>query len=458
MCKYDVIVLGGGPGGYMAAETAGEAGLRTLLIEERALGGTCLNEGCIPTKTLLYSAKLYDHAGNSSAYGVNASEQTIDHAKVIKRKNKVSKILVAGVKAQMENSNVEVLNERGRIAAHDEGGYAVEAGGETYRANNLIVATGSVSAVPPIDGVAEGLASGFVKTSREILDEITVPSSLAVIGAGVIGLEIASYYNSVGTEVTVIEMTDKIAGPAENEISAELKSVYEKKGIKFILGAPVSEVADGAVHYIMDGEEYSVTCEEVLLCVGRKPFCNGIGLEEIGAETEKGSLLTDVSCRTNLPGLYGVGDVNGRAMLAHMAYREAECAVNNILGIEDEVDYNAVPSVLYTDPEMGSVGYTEEAAREAGYENIEVVKLPMRYSGRYLAENERGTGFVKIVFDRDSKTMIGAHFLSPYASEFLTICTMIISLGLTLDEMKKIVFPHPAACEIIREAIRELNM
>ncbi len=451
---YDVIVLGGGPGGYMAAEKAGHAGLKTLLIEKAKLGGTCLNEGCIPTKTLLYSAKLYSHSTAESApYGVTCGESSIDHSKVIARKDKIVTMLTGGVGMQMKANHVEVVYGSGEILPKDGENYVVKVGEDIYSSRNLIIATGSVSAIPPLPGVKEGLASGFVKTSREILEDAPVPEKMVVIGAGVIGLEIVSYFNTIGTKVTVIEMLDKIAGPTENEISANLQRTYARRGIDFILSAKVTEVTDHSVCYEKDGVSESVPCDCVLLSVGRKANTAGFGLENLGVEMERGNIVTDECCRCNQPGLYAIGDVNGKIMLAHTAYREAECAVHDILGIEDKVEYQWIPSVIYTNPEVASIGYTAETAKEAGYENVEVVKMPMAYAGRYVAENEGGMGFAKFLFDKDKKTMIGAHILSNSSSEFLIACSILISLQVPMSAMRRLVFPHPTVAEIIREAI-----
>ncbi len=456
---YDVIVLGGGPGGYMAAEKAGHAGLKTLLIEKAKLGGTCLNEGCIPTKTLLYSAKLYSHNTSESApYGVSCGEASLDHGKVIARKDRVVNMLVGGVGMQMKANHVEVVSGAGRILPKDGEHYAVSVGEETYRSKNLIVASGSTSVIPPIPGVKEGLASGFVKTNREILEGGEVPAHMVVIGAGVIGLEIVYYFNTIGSKVTVIEMLDKIAGPTEAEISSQLQRSYAKQGVEFILSAKVTAVTDRAVCYEKDGVSHSVPCDCVLLSVGRQPNTAGIGIENLDVEMEGGRIVTDDCCRCNLPGLYAIGDVNGKAMLAHTAYREAECAVNTILGIADQMEYQWIPSVIYTNPEITSVGYTLEGAKAAGYQNVELVKLPMAYAGRYVAENEGGTGFAKFLFDKDRKTMIGAHILSNSSSEFLVACSILCALQVPISAMRKLVFPHPTVAEIIREAIHASSL
>ena len=449
---YDLIVLGGGPAGYLASERAGHAGLSVLCIEERSVGGVCLNEGCIPTKTLLYSAKIYDSAAHGEKYGVTVEGISIDHAKVVARKDKVVKTLVAGVSAALKANHVSLVNARGVITGKNAEGYTVEAGGESYTGNRLVIATGSSPAIPPIPGLKEGLASGFVCTNREILVLKEKPEHLCVIGGGVIGLELASYFTSIGSKVTVIEMLDHIAGENDAELVALLKKSFEKRGVTFQLSAKVTEVTANAVKYEKDGAVSDVACDKVLLSIGRRANTNGIGLESIHVLTERGAIVTDSHMKTNQPEVYAAGDVNGKSMLAHTAYREAEVAVNTMLGKKDTMRYEAVPGVLYTNPELSSVGESEASAK-AKELDFACVKIPMRFSGRYLAENEGGDGIMKLVVNNETKQVLGAQMLSNYSSEFIVTVGTFIELGLTLDEIKEIVFPHPTVSEIIREAV-----
>lgn len=449
---YDLIVLGGGPAGYLAAERAGHGGMKVLCLEGRSFGGVCLNEGCVPTKTLLYSAKLYDGVKHGEKYGVTASGLAIDHSKVVQRKDKVVRTLVAGVQAALKANHVETKQAFGKIAGRTPEGYAVEAAGETYVGKRLLIATGSNPAVPPIPGLKEGLERGFVMTNREILDLREAPGRLAVIGGGVIGLEMAAYFNSIGTEVTIIEMLDHIAGENDKDLVALLQKHYEKKGIRFLLSAKVTKVEGTAVHYEKGGQAQALEADKVLLSIGRRANTANIGLETIGVLTERGAIVTDRHMRTNQPEVYAAGDVNGRSMLAHTAYREAEVAVNNMLGKRDVMRYNAIPGVLYTNPELAAVGETEYTAKQKGLD-VQVVKLPLQYSGRYVAENEGGNGIFKLVVDQKQRTVLGAQALCNYASEFIVAVGAFIELGLTLEEIKEVVFPHPTVCEIIREAV-----
>ncbi|MDI9521475.1 MAG: dihydrolipoyl dehydrogenase [Bacillota bacterium] len=449
---YDLIVLGGGPAGYLAAERAGNAGLSVALCEERSLGGVCLNEGCIPTKTLLYSAKLYDGVRHGEKYGVKAEGLTIDHSEVIKRKNKVVRALVAGVKAQMRNSKVTVFMARGVIEGKNGADFVVKAGEETLLGKKLLIATGSSAAVPPIEGLKEGLASGFVLTNREILDLSEKPERLCVIGGGVIGLELASYFNSIGTKVTVVEMLDHIAGETDQDLVKILKADLEKRGIVFELNAKVTRVSGNAVHYEQNNENKQVEADKVLLSIGRRANTRDLGLEKIQVLVERGAVVTDDKMQTNIPNVYAAGDVNGRSMLAHTAYREAEVAVNNILGEKDLMRYDAIPAVLYTNPEISSVGETEATAAKKGLP-FKTVQLPMQYSGRYQAENEGGRGIMKLLVDPKTERVLGCHLLCNYSSEFIILAGAFITQGLTLNQIKKIVFPHPTVSEIVREAV-----
>lgn len=452
MQKYDLMVIGGGPGGYDAAERAGENGLKVVIFEKRALGGVCLNEGCIPTKTFLNSAKIYSYALRGDSYGVIAKDVSFDHAKVVKRKQKVVKTLVSGVRMKMRQNKVTVVSKKATITGKTDDAITVEADGEVYAAPKLIIATGSVPAVPPIKGLKEGLESGFVMTSREILDIEKLPKSLIVIGGGVIGLEMACYFATVGVKVTVIEMLDRIAGNTDLDISRTLMKTYQKEGMDFYLSSRVTSVGEKSVTFEQEGKEQTVVADTVLLSAGRRPRIDDIGLETIGVYTEWGAIVTDEYMRTNVAGVYAVGDVNGKSLLAHTAYREADVAVNHILGKKDRMRYDAVPSVIYTNPEVASVGETEESAKEKGMD-VRSVRLPLAYSGRYVAEVNNGDGFCKLVLDNKTNKLVGVHMIGSYASEIIYGAALMLETELPAEQLKKLIFPHPTVSEIIREAL-----
>jgi len=454
MDLFDVIVIGGGPGGYLAAERAAHAGLKTALFEKRSLGGVCLNEGCIPSKALLNSAKLYEHALHSAPYGVKCENVSIDQKVVIARKRKVVRTLVAGVKGKMKANGVEVIMEEAAITGKTAEGFTVLAAGNTYTGKNLIIATGSSAAVPPIPGVQENLG-GFVLTNREVLELEQIPQKLTVIGGGVIGLEMAAYYATVGSKVTVVEMLDHIAGATDLEIGSMLQKELEKKGVTFLLSHKCLSVEPGKVWAeAPDGTKLAVEADKVLLSIGRRANMQGIGLENIGVECNRAGIQTDTTCRTNVPGVYAVGDVNGHHMLAHTAYREAEVAVSNILGKADSMRYHANPSVIYTQPEIASVGRTEEECKEKGID-YEVRKLSMRYAGRFVAENDRADGLCKILVDKKRRTVIGVHLIGTYTGEMIWGAAEMLEMHLRVNDARQIIFPHPTVSEIIRETLWE---
>lgn len=449
---FDLLVVGGGPGGYLCAERAAQGGMKVCLFEKKSLGGTCLNEGCIPTKTLLNSSKMYRHATESAAFGVTVTGATFDHAKVIDRKNKVVKTLVSGVGATMSANKVTVIQGDAKIAGRTEGGFAVEANGTAYHGRRLAIASGSETVIPPVPGLKEGLASGHVVTNREILDMKELPGELVVIGAGVIGLEMAFYFATIGVKVTIVEMMSKVAGFTEAEVSKALAEVLVKRGITLKLGCKVLEVRENSVIYEENGEKKELSCDKVLLAAGRKPATANIGLETLGLEMDRAAIVTDRHLCTTVQNVYAIGDCNGKVMLAHTAYREAEVAVNHMLGKPDEMRYDVIPAVIYTDPEVASVGHSKEGAEKLGM-HVKEVKLPMSYAGRYLAENEGGKGFIKLVVDTDRNRLVGCHMVGSYASEIIMTATMMVDTEMHPDRLKKLVFPHPTVAEMIREAI-----
>ena len=455
---YDLAILGGGPGGYVAAGRAGAAGLSVVLFEKRELGGVCLNEGCVPTKTLLYSAKVFDYARHGEKYGVNVEAPSIDFGAVFKRKEKVVKKLVGGIKVQMRNAGVEVVKGEAFIQGRGADGIVLTCEGQEYQARNLLVCTGSEAAVPPIPGLREGLG-GTVVTNREILSLTEQPERLVVIGGGVIGMEFASFFNSIGTQVTVVEMLPKILGPMDEEISAMLQAQYQKKGVEFHLSCKVVAVEGNDVVYEdAEGNTCRATGDKILVSVGRRAHIQGIGLENLGVEMALNpagrpyGIQVDEKMRTNVPGVYAAGDVTGFSMLAHTASREGEVAVNTILGKEDRMHYNAIPGVVYTNPEVAGVGVTEAEAAAKGMD-VTVLKLPMAFSGRFVAENERGEGLCKIIVGASDHQVLGVHMLGNPCSEIIQSACIAIEGGLTVEQLKEVVFPHPTVSEILKETV-----
>lgn len=456
--KYQVAIIGGGPAGYTAAETAGKAGLSVVLFEKQSLGGVCLNEGCIPTKTLLYSAKTYDGARHAGKYAVNVADVSFDLPKIIARKQKVVRKLVLGVKGKLTAHNVVIVNGEAMVIDKNH----IQCGDDVYECENLLLCTGSETFVPPIPGVD----AVPYWTHRDALDSKELPRSLAIIGGGVIGMEFASFFNSLGVQVTVIEMLDEILGGMDKELSAMLRAEYAKRGINFMLSTKVSSLEcfsaednDGTLLAMIMQVNYenaqgtgSVTADKILMSVGRRPVTKGFGLENLNLEkTERGNICVNEQMQTSVPGVYACGDLTGFSLLAHTAVREAEVAVHTILGKKDAMSYRAIPGVVYTNPEIAGVGETEESLQKKGIA-YRTVQLPMAYSGRFVAENEGLNGVCKVLLGED-EAILGAHVLGNPASEIITLAGMAIELKLTADAWKKIVFPHPTVGEIFKETL-----
>ena len=447
---FDLIIIGGGPAGYVAAERAGHKGLSVLLFEKKVLGGVCLNEGCIPTKTMLYSAKMYDNALHGDKYGVYSDNIRFDYAKIVARKNKVVRKLVAGVDAKMKLHKVTIVKGEAMIKGRSSDGIEVTCAGESYLGQNLLICTGSEAFVPPIPGLSE--AGGIVLTNREILELKEQPKSLIIIGGGVIGMEFASLYNSIGTKVTIVEMLPEILGNNDFEISALLRDIYSKKGIEFQLNAKVIKIDGNKVVFEKDGKTEVVEGEKILVSVGRRAVTAGFGLENLNIELFKGGIKTDEKMCTNMPNVFAAGDVTGFSLLAHTASREAEVVVNNLIGSEDVMRYNAIPGVVYTNPEVAGVGETEASASAKGID-FRVAKLPMAYAGRFVAENEGGSGICKVLIGAKHGEVIGVHMLGNPASEMIYGACIAIEQEMTLTEMQRVVFPHPTVSEILKETL-----
>lgn len=445
---YDLAIIGGGPAGYVAAENAGAKGLKVVLFEKRELGGVCLNEGCIPTKTLLYSAKMYDHATGGKKYGITATDVVYEYKKIIDRKTKVVRKLVAGIKMKMEACGVEVVRGEAVITGGNGNIVSIACNGEAYDAANIIICTGSEAFVPHIPGI-EG--NDAVLTNREMLSLVEPPQNLVVIGGGVIGMEFASFCNSLNIPVTVIEMQSEILGGIDKDIASMLREIYSKRGVKFALQSKVTAINGNVVHYTdAEGCEQQVVADKILVSIGRRPVLDGFGLENIAVEVERGIKVND-AMQTSMPNVYAAGDVTGFSMLAHTASREAEVAVNNITGAGDAMAYNAIPGVVYTNPEVACVGLSEEQAEKSGIE-YRLHKLPMTYSGRFVAENDGQTGLCKILTSPGGK-VLGVHILGNSSSEFICTACLAISNGLTVEELRRTVFPHPTVSEILKEGL-----
>ena len=446
--RYDIAIIGGGPAGYTAAERAAAGGLKTVLFEKKAIGGVCLNEGCIPTKTLLYSAKLWDTMKGAAKYGIAVPDAAaFDMGKIIDRKDKVVKKLTGGVKMTVGSYGVAIVEREAVIAGEENGVFRIVSGGETYEATYLLVCTGSDTVVPPIPG----LSDTDYWTSKEALESKELPQSLVIIGGGVIGMEFASFFNSMGVKVSVVEMMPEILGAMDKETSGMLRAEYLKRGVNFYLNTKVTAVSQEGVTVEKDGKASLIEAGRVLVSVGRKANLDKAGLDKLDIELLRNGVKVDEHMQTSHPRVYACGDITGRSMLAHTAIRESEVAVNHILGVEDMMNYDCIPGVVYTNPEVAGVGKTEEELKATGT-GYHIQKLPMAYSGRFVAENELGNGLCKLVLDDDER-IIGCHLLGNPASEMVVVAGIAVQHGYTVEEFQKSVFPHPTVGEIFHETL-----
>ena len=447
MPDFDLIVIGAGPGGYVAAERAGAAGLKVALIErEEHLGGVCLNWGCVPTKTLLASSKTYYTATHGEAFGVTAEGVKFHLDKAMARKKQVQDGLRMGIKGLMKKFKVEVIRGSATLTAKD----TVQVGDRTITAKNILIATGSRPAKPPIPGID----LKHVVDSSGILDVSVLPKQLAIVGGGVIGLEFACFFAQVGVQVHVIEFLAEIAPSIDAEVAKTLRGELETKGVKFHLGHKVLKIEADAV--VAQGTapgaaEARIPADLVLICTGRVPNSEGLGLEKLGIEVRRGAIAIDEQCRTNVPGIYAIGDVNAKSMLAHTASRQGEVAVNTILGQTDRMRYRAIPGVIYTSPEVAAVGLTEAQAAVDGIP-VEVVKWPFAANGRFLAEYS-GKGFLKAVLHKQTHALLGVHAVGGPVSEMSFGWAAMIEAEFTVKELKELVFPHPTVNEALRDAV-----
>lgn len=444
--KYDLIIIGAGPGGYLAAERAGTKGKNVLLIEkEKILGGVCLNKGCIPTKTLLNSAKIFHKAQNSEMYGVTVSDAKYDFDKAMAWKEKVVKLMTKGVAFKMKSNNVTTVYGEAKFTDKN----TVSVNEELYRGNNIIIATGSSPMNIPIEGVEQP----HVITSDEVFNIKELPKDLVIIGGGVIGLEFASYFSMVGVNVTVLEMLPEVLPNVDVEIAKMLRTSLS--GCNVFTNVKAQKIEKNNVIYIQDGKEVSCKADLVLLATGRVPNVKGLGLEDINLEFNKNGIVVNEKMETNIPNVYAVGDVNGKSLLAHSAYRMGEVAVNNINNKNDRMRYNAVPWAIYTNPELAGVGLTEEQAIKEGY-NIKVSTMQLRANGRFYAEHGNEKGLCKIVVDSDTELLLGVFILGGVSSEIIHSAAVMIESELRVKDIKEIIFPHPTVSEAIKDTLWEL--
>ena len=464
---YDTIIIGGGPAGYLAAERLGHLKKKVLLIEEQYLGGTCLNVGCVPTKTLLNSAKLYVHAKEAEKYGVKAEGLSFDWTAIQNWKAEVITKLRGGIESQMKRFEVELMNARGEIIKCPSGGnpatvrsIAPDGTAAEHEGKTILVSAGSVPILPPIPGAAN---NPLVVDSTGLLAAAAVPKRLAIIGGGVIGVEFAGLFSALGSEVSVIEMMDEIIPFMDKEQAPMMRRAM--KGISYKLGCKVEKIEGAVVFYTTkDGKAETKEADLVLMAVGRQPVTNSWGAAAAGVDISRKGVAVDDRMRTNIPGIWAAGDVTGKSPLAHSAYRMAEVAVADMLAVLDGTEnkgnrmrYNAIPWAVYGITEAAGVGMTEQEAEAKGIAILKAT-LPMRASGRFVAENTlMGQGAVKVIAGAQDRRILGIHAVGAYAPEFIWGGVVLIEQEFRIDDVKQLIFPHPTVCELIRDAVWALE-
>ncbi|HGM1124698.1 TPA: dihydrolipoyl dehydrogenase [Clostridioides difficile] len=444
---YDVVVIGGGPGGYLSALKAALLGGRVALVEENILGGTCLNRGCIPTKTYIKTAEILEEIDQLSKRGVKVTvDKEQDIKKAIKYKNRVVKKLTAGVGGLLKSRDVEVFNLKASVKEEHK---VILSDGKVLDTENIIIATGSKVRILPI----KGIESNLIITSTEALDLETVPEELVIIGGGVIGCEFAEIFNSRGSKVTIVEMEDRVIPRMDKELSESLKYSFSKKGINVLTKKKVSEFKEEGNNILVciEGEE-PIKADLCLYAIGRE--ANLSGIEDLDIKIDKGSIVVNSKMETSIPSIYAVGDVTGGVMLAHAAFKMGEVAASNALGMNKEVDLGALPSCVYTIPEVASVGITEEDARKKY--NVKVGKFNFAGNGRALASGQE-QGYVKVVADAKYGEILGIHMFGCGVAELINHAASFKALEIPTDEASELIFGHPCTSEALMEALADVN-
>ena len=444
---YDLMIIGAGPGGYEAAAYAAKLGKKVALFEKNELGGTCLNVGCIPAKTLLRSARAFEDVLEASRYGVSgAGTPVLDMKAVQARKQSIIATLKKGVEGMLKRAGVEIVKAEAKVAGKGK----IVADGKEYEGANILVATGSVPACPPIPGLRD---NPKVLDSTGILALEEIPKELVIIGGGVIGLEFATFFATAGTKVTIVEMLPKIAPVVDEEISKKLMAEMKKAGVVFNLSCKVQKIEGNVLTFTdPDGKDQQITGDYILSAIGRSAVTRGFGLEEAGVEIERRGIKTDEFGKTNVPGIWACGDCTGRMQLAHAATREGIVAVHNMFGIADRMRYTAIPSVIYTHPEVAQVGATEEELKKNGVAYKKAV-MPMAIAGRFMVENDGKAGTVKVLVSEKYGQVLGVHMIGGCCGEFIASAAAMVETEQCVEDVRQIVFPHPTQSEALKETV-----
>ncbi len=452
----DVVVLGGGPGGYVAAIVAAKHGLDTALVEKDSLGGTCLNRGCIPTKALVRSSEIYDTVKESEEFGIFNETPSFDFSKIMERKDNIVKELVAGIEYLVSKNKITLLEGEGTIT--DKNTIVVKDEDDketTVKGKNLIIATGSQPFIPPIKGADE---TKNLYTSDDMLSLEELPESLVIVGSGVIGMEFAFICATLGVEVSIIGASDDILSPLDSDVKREITRISKRKGMKLYTGARVEEIIDTAdgksvVMFTRKGKDQYITGDKVLMATGRSPYYAGVDLEKLGIELsdETGGIKVNSRLQTTVDNIYAIGDVTNINQLAHLASYQGVVAVDNIAGKDVEADYSVVPGAVFTIPEIADVGLTEDEAKEKGIE-VTVGKFPFAANGKALTFGER-RGFAKVVADKSTGVVLGGSIIGPSAADLIHEITVAVKNKLTAEQIVDTIHAHPTTAETVLEAV-----
>lgn len=446
MKNYDILIIGAGPGGYVAAIKAAQLGAKVAIIEKEAMGGICLNHGCIPTKTFLKSAKVYKEVKQAKDYGVLVSgDVSFSWTKMMERKNKVVNQLTTGVAYLLKKNKVDVYQGLAEVVSKSE----IKVGAETLFTKNLIIATGATAIVPPIPGVKEAYEKGIVVTSRELLQINEAPKSLIIVGGGVIGVEFATLFSSLGSKVTIIEKMPGILPTIDDSVREAYVKILKNDGIEILTSAEVKSVHNKDLTYLLDGKEVKISADTILLSVGTK--ANTQGLEKLNLNIERGNVITNEFLETNIKNVYAIGDVNGKFMLAHTASHEGIIAVERIINQTTKgIHYGRIPQCIYGAPEIASIGLTEKEAKDQNLD-YKVSTFPLAGNGKALADNEKD-GFIKMIVDQKYKEILGVHIFAYNATDMIAEIALSMELEGTTHEIAHTVHPHPTLSEIVHEA------
>ena len=447
--KYNVAILGGGPGGYVAAIRLAQLGKRTVLIEKDELGGTCLNRGCIPTKALLHSAEIFHAAVNAEEYGILAYSLGYDYAKISARKDETVNKLRNGISSLLKKAGVHVIKGVGCLHSKNE----ISVGADIIYADDIILATGSGPMSVPIPGIN----TNGVLNSDDVLELTEIPDSVVIIGGGVIGIEFATLFNMLGKKVTIIELLPQILTGIDNQIAGKMESILKSRGVDIFTSSKVTGISREkgvCCAYQKDEKDFEVFAEICIVAAGRIPNIKNIGLENAGVDTTGKFIEVNANMQTNISNIYAIGDITGKAQLAHVASAQGIVAAHNIAGQKKHMEYNIVPSCIYTYPEIACVGLDEDAAIKQGYQ-VRTGSFESIYNGKSIINNE-SDGMVKIVTDSNTDEILGAQIMNTRATDMIAeICAVMKSEG-TIEELEDTIHPHPTFSEMVMEAAHDV--